>query len=213
MKTKTERPETVALKEQSRGERALYLGKLSNDDLVPGGDITLGESKKLWEEMKAEDQKGRLERRARVIAENNQPLDEANDIEFDRRTFATPVVPGVLVTTELPAPTVASQITSNLLPELPSVEELRKKEVAELITLAGIRGVEVKANVDDKDTLIAKLTGTYTEPVKDDLTGKNRGELEEIAAKEGLDGADKALYPNVQTLAEAIRAKRAQDGI
>lgn len=205
MSKEKERPEVVDFKTQMENERKLQLGKLSDDDKLPGADITIGELKEKSKREREEFNQKRSERRFNVLQKKtNKSLAEMDDVEFEK-AVQTSAVSGVVVHTHNPS--VAVPITAQL-PELPSDDVLNKMEVVELITLAGTRGVAVKANVDDKLTLIAKLKGEFVEPEKDDLDGLSRAELEEKAKEFGLDGTDKTLFPNIQTLQQGIRAAR-----
>jgi hypothetical protein len=84
-------------------------------------------------------------------------------------------------------------------------------EVKDLLALGVARKVDVKANVDGKTVLIAKLKGTYVSKAdakEISLTGKSRGELETIGKYFGVKGDDKETYPNMETLTEAIEKAR-----
>lgn len=197
---------TVDFKTQLADERKLFTGKLQDTDFIPGSDTTLAKAKEDFKAVEAAFLKQKNERRQRIVRE--QPA-----------LIQTSVVSGgVLVNVEMPknqsvlVDVVASQLVGkDGLIELPSDEILDSMDVAELITLAGNRRTEIKANVDNKATLIKKLKGVYVS--KEDaktvsLTGKSRAVLEEIGGHFKIDGTDKEKFPNVETLSEAIEKAR-----
>ena len=200
---------TVPFKEQLAGERQLFTGKLSDEDLIPGSDVTLGKAKENWAQTEADFRAKKLAKRTAVLTKKHEA--EKDEIAVEKSTQTTLVVPGVLVNLETPVPSLSNLVARpTTLPDLPSDEELKKLSTADLIGLAVSRGVEVKANVDDEKTIIEKLKGNYVEPVTDDLTGKSRAELEKIIFEEfQIDGTNKESYPNIGVLTEGIRGLRA----
>lgn len=153
---------TVDWKKQMEGERALYLGELTDKDKVPGSSVTLGEAKEAFAEIDAEFQQQAFERATNVqkdVAKAESARQKEAGIES---VSTTVVVPGVLANVETAAPTPIAVATATL-PPLLSDKELKAMKSAELITYATDRGVEVKANVDTEDDIIAKLKGTYVQ--------------------------------------------------
>jgi hypothetical protein len=189
----------VNFEDQLKAERALFLGKT---DKIPGSDLTVADARKNHQKIVAAHEQKRQERALRV---RNDVIKENKD-----NTYTSMVVPGVNV--EIKTATVLpAEIVEPKLPDLPADAELKKMSVAELTTLAGNRGVEVKANVDTEAAIIARLKGDYTDARFAPLGGRTREVLEAWGGELGLAANAeefKEKYPNVETLSEAIEAAR-----
>ena len=171
---------TVDFKTQMAGERKLFLGKLSNDDKIPGSDITLKEARENFQATRKEFEQRQIERRARVIKANEEK--ELTDRQTENTFQTKQVVPGVLVNVTNPtqdAVTVAAQALTNLnfqnksLAPLPLEAELNKMSVENLTKLAEERQVPIVAGMDKKTDIINRLLGsTSTGSVEADMEGE-----------------------------------------
>lgn len=182
----------LSLKELQEQERKLFLGKLSDKDKMPASDKTVGEVKK-------EQAKLRRDWGLKRLAKRQAVLDKTAKAETQTVTVAG----GVTADVELKPSVVVTAVQP-----IPALEELKKLDTEALIVLANAHGVDIKVNVDNRTTMIAKLTGTYEEPEADLPT--NRGELEKIAKELGFDGTDKTAFPNIEKLSETIREVRSK---
>lgn len=208
----TQANKTVDFNEQMAAEREFYLGKT---DKVPNSTMTVKEAREAQMKVNAEYEKERIERAQRVrneVLENDAAFQAGRGAE---NSYTTVVVPGVNAQINnpvaVPLEVVLAQNTQEDLYPLPTDAELAHLDVAELITLAGNRGVEVKANVDTKAALIARLKSEYTDARFESLHGKTRDQLDALAIELGL-GADadavKAGFANVDLLTAAIEKAR-----
>lgn len=199
---KGEENKTVNLDEQLKAERALFLGKLSDTDKIPGSNLTLAEARENQKKVNAE-----FEETKRLRAQTVN----AKIVSNREETFVTKmVVPGVNV--EIKAEQVQpAEIIPPQMPELPSDAELKKMSTADLIILAGKRGVEVKANVDTEAGIIARLKGEYTDAKFAPLGGKGREVLDGYAIELGLGTTAEDLkekFANIELLSDAIETAR-----
>lgn len=196
---------------QLKAERALYLRKT---DKIPGSSLTVEQAKEAHKKTVADFEKSNLDRANRVYKEAQKTTSEFRQANGIAETSTAIVVPGVNVEIKnvpiVPVEVALTQNTDNSL-ELPPDAELSKMDVAELITLAGNREVEVKANVDSKAALIARIKGKYSDARFEALTGKPRAELDGFAVELGLgtDAEDlKGKFANAELLTAAIEKAR-----
>lgn len=200
---------------QLKAEREFYLRKT---DKIPGSNMSLKEAKEAQAKVSAEFEEKQRERAENVRKRNDKAQDEFRKEKGIENTSTSIVVPGVNVDVKnvpmIPSEVAFSQNFDNAmptLPPLPSDAELNKMDVPELITLAGNRKVEVKANVDTKPALIARLKGEYTDAKFESLQGKTREVLDgyAIELKLGANAEElKTSFPNAELLSAAIEKAR-----
>jgi hypothetical protein len=194
-----EENKVVTLDEKLKAERAFFLRKT---DKIPGSDLTLEEARKNQAKVNAKFEEDKRERAQRVNAKTIK--------ESKGTTFTSMVVPGVNVEVKAAA-VLPAEIVETKLPDLPSDADLKKMSVAELTTLAGNRGVEVKANVDTEAAIIARIKGDYSDARFAPLSGKSREILDGYAVELGVaQSADeiKTKFANAELLSEAIESAR-----
>ena len=122
------------LKEFNEKERAYFLGKT---DIDPSTGLIRAEAQEAQAKAEAEFAKTEAEKAER-LAKRREAFEKSQSKKTD-------------------APKVETVKEEVKLPALPSKAELEKMEVKELIALGVARKVDVKANVDDKATIIEKL--------------------------------------------------------